>query len=495
MLLSTGMSLLNQTVVGISGLILPVYIIHTYGSTINGLVQSITQFLALISLLDVGVGAVVQSNLFKPLAQNDIQKLSEVIKSAERFYRRIAEIFLGYVVVLAIGYPLINLDRFDFPYTASLLLILSIGNFAQYYFGITYQTLLNADQKAYVPLALQTIAVILNLVVCLFLIQHGVSIHILKLVTVMIYLLRPIGVNLYVKKHYVINKKVELHGEPIKQKWNGLYQHIATVVLSNTDVMILTFFSTLENVSVYTVYYNVIRILKELMESLTNGFLPFVGNMYARKEKETLEKFFIVFEWAIHTCVVLIFTITGIMITPFVSVYTAGITDSNYIHYSFGIVLSIALAVFCIRIPYGTLIKAAGHYKQTQTSAIIEMMINIIISVFAVARFGLIGVAVGTLCAMLYRSVYFGYYSSKYIMKRPYRVFIKCWLIDILSVVCVVVCTRWVNLNVNNYIEWIQAAIKVSLTACVIITVISCIFSRDSVKKMFSFIAGKLRSK
>ena len=47
----------------ICGFILPRLIMTYYGSEVNGLVNSITQFLQVITFLELGVGAVVQSSL------------------------------------------------------------------------------------------------------------------------------------------------------------------------------------------------------------------------------------------------------------------------------------------------------------------------------------------------------------------------------------------------------------------------------------------------
>lgn len=67
-------------------------ILESFGSDVNGLVNSITQFLGVITLLDLGVGAVVQSALYKPLAENDTDTISKIYVSANKFFRRLAEI-------------------------------------------------------------------------------------------------------------------------------------------------------------------------------------------------------------------------------------------------------------------------------------------------------------------------------------------------------------------------------------------------------------------
>lgn len=60
-------SIVYQFSVIISGLILPRLLISTFGSEINGLVSSITQFLSFITLFEGGVGAAVLAELYLPI--------------------------------------------------------------------------------------------------------------------------------------------------------------------------------------------------------------------------------------------------------------------------------------------------------------------------------------------------------------------------------------------------------------------------------------------
>lgn len=218
--LNTVTALLNQLVVLVCGFVLPRYILSYFGSDANGLVTSITRFLSVISFLELGVGPVIQSNLYKPLADNDMETTSRIVVSAERFYRKIAYIFLVYIAVLVFVFPQIT-QEYGSLITASLLIIISISTFAQYYFGITYQVFLNADQKVYVQSTLQIVTVILNIIISVILMKFGCGLHMVKLASVAVFVIRPIVQNVYVKKYYNINRKITYTEEPIKQKWNG----------------------------------------------------------------------------------------------------------------------------------------------------------------------------------------------------------------------------------------------------------------------------------
>ena len=97
--LNTGSSLIFQVTTIICGFILPRLILKAFGSEVNGLVNSITQFLGIISFLELGVGAVVKSSLYKPLADKDEDSVSKIIASADKFFKKLGFILFIYVII------------------------------------------------------------------------------------------------------------------------------------------------------------------------------------------------------------------------------------------------------------------------------------------------------------------------------------------------------------------------------------------------------------
>ena len=486
LILNTGTGILKQIITVICGFILPRYFLLYYGSSVNGLISSIINFLSFIALLDLGVGAVVQANLYKPLADKENDQISRIVKSSERFFRRLAYIFLGYIAVLCFVFP--SMVDFGAWYTISLILIISVSTIAQYLFGMTYQLLLNADQKSYVQLTMQIGTIVLNTVFAIFLMRAGASIHVVKLMTAVVYLLRPLGQMLYVHKHYDINRKIEVIGEPIKQKWNGFSQHFAAVVCQNIDVAVLTLFSTLENVSIYSVYYNVTNGVEQIIMTAATGLESLFGNMIAKGEKEKLIKTFSAVEWITHTGVTIIFSIAAITIVPFISVYTRGVVDANYIAPVFGILLVTAYGTQCLRVPYFRVIKAAGHFKETQNGAYISAGLNIVITIALVFKFGLIGAAIGTLVAMLYHTCYFVWYLQKNILERSPKYFVGYLLTDIVIAVLSYMLTRGFTLYSETYIAWLILALKVSGIVLVVSIVVNLIAYRSQAVTMINLL-------
>lgn len=88
--LNISTTMIYQIVSILSGFILPNFFLRYYGSEVNGLISSITQFLAVISLCECGVGAVVQAALYKPIAENNSKEISRIYISSSRFFNKIS---------------------------------------------------------------------------------------------------------------------------------------------------------------------------------------------------------------------------------------------------------------------------------------------------------------------------------------------------------------------------------------------------------------------
>lgn len=475
---STIAVIIKYVVFMIIGLITPRLIIQYYGSAVNGLVNSITQFLGYISLLDMGLNAVVASSLYAPLAKKDDDEVSRIVVSCDRFYKKVALALLAYSIIVMFVYPFVINDEFDFWYIAGLVFAIALNSFSQYFFGVTWMILLEADQRIYTKHYIETFVALISLLCSVILIKKGFSIQMVKLAASIVFILKPLFLSVYVKRNYNINKKIRLDGEPIKQKKNGIAHHLAYAVFSGTDVTILTLFSSLESVSVYSVYFLAVNAVSELLRTVSYSVTSLIGNMLSREEFARLKEFFKCYVLGMHFISVAAFSTAAVSIRSFVHIYTKGVNDANYDAPVFALVLIIAYAVYTVRIPYKQLINAAGHYKQTQKSAIIEVVINLAASVILVLKFDIIGVAIGTLLAMLYRTVYYVKYVSKNIIFVEPAHFFKICFTDFVSIAVILIETRFMTFQADNFVEWAIGAVFFGVIYAVTVLIVNVIFNK-----------------
>lgn len=441
-------SIAQYFVAVVCGLILPREILVCFGSEMNGLIHSISQFLSYTVILEFGIGAVIPAALYRPLVEKDNNLTSAILVSGYKAFRRIGLICVGYIIVLMLFF-----SKFSGVSSIGLIIIIGLGTIVHYIAGEPERLLLISDQKGYVVYSLATVSCIVNTVLQVLLIRNGCSLAMVKLAGTLVSTGQIFFICLYVKHHYDIDWKVQYSEEPIAQKWNGTAQHVAYFVLENTDIVLLTLFVTLKEVSVYSVYFLVISGVRKIFLSITNSIQPKLGELLVKKGD--LDGFFQSFERWIHFSSVLAFGVLGVTMVPFISVYTNGINDANYIRPLFSILMAAAYGVQSIRDPYDKLILASGHFKQTEKNYIIAAGLNLGISLVGVFLWGLEGVAAGTLAAMLYQLIYMAIYDSRILLRRPIWMFLKQILIDAVILGGVILLFNLIPFRSENLFSWI----------------------------------------
>ncbi|MGX8698785.1 MAG: lipopolysaccharide biosynthesis protein, partial [bacterium] len=413
-------SLLLELVTIFSGFIVPRLIISRFGSETNGLLGSISSFVGYITLLQSGVGSVVKAALYKPLAEKDRESLSVITSTAEHFFQKIALLTMAYLCALAVLFPTAIAPGWEPAYSASLVFIIGISTAAQYFLGITWQMLLEADQRSWVYSVVQIGSVLLNTVLTVLLVEAGCSIHIVKGASAAIYVLRPLALRAYARRHY----RIEGHRPPnnalIRQRWDGFTQAIAYFIHSKTDVFVLTLFYNLSAVSVYTVYAMVNAGLSSIISAVDKATRAAFGNIIALREEKTLGDTFRGYHTLIHLVSTVFFATAAVTVTSFLGIYVKGVTDAEYIQPLFGLLIFTAEYIYCLRTPYNSIVFAAGHFRETKGPAVLEAVINLTLSILLVRRLGLVGVAIGTLAGMTCRTIGFIRYLHRHILHLRY---------------------------------------------------------------------------
>lgn len=470
-------SVLYQSVALIYGLIVPRIILGAFGSEINGLVSSLNQFLNFITLLEGGLTGVIMAALYKPLAEKDDEKVSAIIKATDSFFKKIAMVFVVYSFFVGVIYPIVVDTSFGWEYVFSLTLIIAISLFIQYFFSLTYRILINADQNGYIVFLAQIFFTIINLILTVVIIKICPEIHILKFINAIAYIVQPLIFRYYIGKHYSLDKNAKADQEAIAQRWDGFGQNLAYFIHSNTDVAILTIFGTLYDVSVYSVYFMITNSLKTLVVSISSALIPSMGNILVEGNEEEKNRAFDLYEFVIFFVTSFAFICGCLLVTPFVSVYTNGINDTNYYQPLFGYILMIAEAIYCFRDPYVSISYASGHFKQTAKYAYLEAVINIIVSIILVNKYGLIGVAIGTLLSMLFRMIMHVFYLKKNILFRAIKKWARCMVVfGCSAVICFFVGKIFIIHTVDSYFQWFMMAFKMACVSLGIISIISVIF-------------------
>ena len=382
-------------------------------------------------------------------------------------------------------YPFIVNNDFSYWYIFSIILIIAISLFIQYFFSLTYRLLIASDRRGFVVSITQIAFTVINVVLTIVVVKIYPNIHLLKIVSGIAFIIQPVVFGIYVKKHYSLNKKAEKDTEAMKQRWDGFGQNLAYFVHSNTDVVLLSLCLGLSAVSVYSVYVMVINAIQALLIAVSGAFKPIFGHIISTRSKEEVNTVFDYYELGMNIFTTIAFSCCIVLIVPFIGEYTKNITDANYYQPVFAIIMCIAEAMYCYRDPFVAVAYSVGNFKQTAKYAYLEALINIIVSLSLVFVLDLIGVAIGTLLAMIFRMVMHTVYLKNNILNRPiYKWAIGLFVSTISGGIGVAIIMFCINFAVSSYLDWIIYAL---ITAAIIVPIVLALTFLVYHKKIISF--------
>lgn len=132
------------------GVLIPRLVLVSYGSEVNGLLNSVVQIFSYFTLLEAGIGAVALQALYKSVATNNQESTNSILSAVNRYYRRIGLFYMSAVIVLSIIYPLIVNSSIPFLTVFLVIIFNGISPVANFLFQGKYNLLLQAEGKIYI---------------------------------------------------------------------------------------------------------------------------------------------------------------------------------------------------------------------------------------------------------------------------------------------------------------------------------------------------------
>lgn len=353
--------------------------------------------------------------------------------------------------------------------------------------------MIQAEGKSYVTTATQMITNIFKYGLKIVLILMGYDVVWVQFSAMLVTVVQMLMIMAYVRKEYVwINLKVTPNYESISQSKNVLIHQISGLVFSQTDVIVLTIFCGLKIVSVYSMYTLIFSSISMILATLSSSVTFKLAHIYHQDRVEYL-KFHDLFEIYYMAAVFALYSIANFFILPFMTIYTHGVTDVNYIDPYLSYLLITTYLMSSGRHSAGLSITFEGHFKLTQSRTIIESCINLVTSLVAVQYFGIYGVIIGTIAALLYRSNDVILYANHRILHRSVWPTYRRWLTDVTLFVAIAVGSRYITIPVDTYARIFLWCIPYSVAVFAVYLLVNCLIERDSTKYISAILKEKIR--
>ena len=411
-------SFISQVIIIVLAMVIPKIVMINYGSDTNGLTNTVTQIFMYMALLEAGIGQATQNALYKYIGRDDRAGISHVMSVARRYYRRISLVYAALVVLLAVVLPFAV--RTDVPALVFSVYVVFGGatSLIAFYFTSLWIVFLNANGKSYITNIIALFNKVLLYVVIIAFSLRRVNIAFIQIGCFLVSLIPMFIYYGYMKKNYSwIDYGSADKEDKLPDRNAYVISEVSWTVFSSTDMIVLSVLVSTKLASVYATYSMVFVALETLLNGVYYSIKYILGHTY-HDRREDYGKVHDVFNSVFLGGSVILLSVCYRLIIPFVKMYTKGVTDVEYVWVWLPLGFCLVKFLSRSRMVAGNLTGLAGYAKQVSRVSLLEAVINIVLSVALVGRYGIYGVLFATVVALLIKSLYVNILADRKIMNR-----------------------------------------------------------------------------
>lgn len=404
----------------IVGLVAQAVFIKILGSEYLGLNGLFSNVISMLGIVELGMGSAIIYNMYKPIAEENHEKIKSLMQFYKKSYRIITLIIsiIGIMIIPFIKY-IVDIESVTVGINVYLVYILFLLETICSYILSYKRSMLYADQKEYITNIIHMGYTILVNTMQLTFLYFTHDYYLYLIIKVMMRLVENIVISSYVNRRYsylLDNNVTKLDSKTEKdifQKIRALFFHkIGTFIVSGTDNIIISKYLGLVTVGLYSNYYMIINAVQTVINHIIQATRASVGNLLVTESKtkqfDIFNKIRFVNFWISCFSSICIFVIMDSFITIWIG-YKFVLPTKVLL------VLVINFFIVSSRSTYGAFKEAAGIFYEDRFVPIIESLLNIVLSIIFVKKFGLMGVFMGTIGSGL---VLWCYSYPKYVYNK-----------------------------------------------------------------------------
>lgn len=374
--------------------------VYTLGETYLGVSGLFSNVLGVLSFAELGIGSAFGFSLYKPVAEHDLNKIKSYMHYYKWAYRVIAAVVatIGILIMPLLKY-VVN-DPGDIGNIYIYYLIYLFNTVSSYFVSYKF-SLVNAEQKNYIYTnANMLISFSTTIIQCVSLLVFR-NFLVYLLVAAVFGLFQKIFVSIYFDKLYPylkdtqIEKLTKEERDTLISKVKALIVHkIGEISVHQTDNIVVSAFVSTKMVGLLSNYNLITSTISSCISILFNSVTGSLGNLVAVESKEyqyaVFKKYRFVGFWFYGFTAIAM----AILSSPFITLWLGErmVVDQLVIN-----LILINYYMIGHRVCLNNIKSAAGMYEQDKYVALIQAIVNLVVSIVMVKIIGLPGVYIGTI--------------------------------------------------------------------------------------------------
>lgn len=470
----------SQVLIIILNFVSRTFFLHFLSSEYLGINGLFTNILTMLSLAELGIGEAMIFAMYKPMREGNTQQLSKLLNFYRQAYRYIAisVAAVGIILSFFLEHLVASVPKIDENF--QIIFLLYLANTVASYLLTYKRSLLLADQKRFIVIAIQTTFSVIQIVIQILLLWLFKDFMAYLVIQILCLILGNVVVSLYVNKHYktiTSNKKTHLS----KEERSGIFSNIkslaitriAGVIGTGTDNLIISKMIGLSTVGLVSNYTLITNAINSLLWSALNGLVNSIGNFNVDSSIERRRSIFD----QVYLCSYAVFAFVGVCIVSLVNPFIQLWLGSDYVM-DIAIPFTLVLSIFIGGINFAaySFRVSLGYFKEVQWFYVAYAVLNIILSIFAGKVWGAAGIFLATsVSRLLTAEVADGYYIYKFALKRKPILYYLRDIFSILSFGALCLLTSFLNglipgVGIGSFVVKCLITVIVTLTLLLLFT-------------------------
>ena len=462
--------ILFNLIVGILGFVKVRIFVNGLSNDIYSLHQLFYQIFSYIAIADIGFGLILNQKFYKAFAKNDLEEVNRIYSTSKKFYNIIGTAMLLIALIISFFVQFLTKANISPLYIQIVFIIFIIRNVVDYYF-IAPRYVLEANQKLYKVNHLVRGIKILETLIEIILVLLRVNYLLILIPGIILTIIMDICINKKIYKEYPwLHNDKSFDKKYLKGTKDVIYQKVAGLLNSNTDIILISTFVNPISVIIYTSYSYITKFITDTIYTVSSAITPSYANVINKEEQE---KGFSVFSEL---------NIMFLFIASFVFIMFYGFL-SSLINFWVGpqyVINNWVLLLFCI-IAFQLIadraliiiINSKGLFKETRVATVSEAIINLILSLILIHQLGIAGVLLGTITAKLVSSTMI---NSRYMYKhifnnKPIKYYLLYFGIVAINTIFIIA-FNLLSLEFKNIFYWILYVMLFSIVIFIALFII-----------------------
>ena len=339
-------------------------------------------------------------SMYKPLAENNSYKLAQLLELYKTVYRVVGSIVLGLGLVLIPFMDYLIKDAPDIQGLTFYYILFLLNSVTSYWFFSYRNSILQADQKAYVLTAYQSIFNIIKTVlqIVLLLVFHNYTVYLLTQIGCTI--AQNIAVAYRVQRDYpyaLCKPYAHLPSLERKKIFRDvralMLQKVTFVILNGTDNIIISAFVGVNWVGILSNYMIVVEAITGILCQITASLSASLGNFFTENDADRGYDVFKRVEFMNFWLYAFSAIALMVLLDPFINIWLGG-------EYVLGDGVAIALSIRFFVEGYMNTISVfrstLGLFAYGQVLPLVAATVNVILSIALSYNWGVAGVLIAT---------------------------------------------------------------------------------------------------